>query len=267
MVAPSLGLAPRLDPLLAQGMDAARPRRRSAGWPGSARWCSCPGSRRACWWSRRCWSTAGSRCCWRATAALALAPFLRSLALPPAWRRLCSSTGCWRRWRWAGPGSFPGRRPFVLAAAAAAGSALITIGLHRPLAAWGLPLLVLPFNVVVLIRLVRDAPAHARPATEGGRLRARIARAEPAVSSDADAARRPPAARRGGVCAAVSRRLALHAGRRRRAHASGRLAARVRLRGMRGGWAVPRRRHRRPIASTPITVTACRCWRRRTEPS
>ncbi|MFL5308412.1 MAG: urea transporter [Polyangia bacterium] len=164
MVAPSLGLPPRLDPLLAHGTEAARPA--AFGWLA---WIGAlvfvPRFEAGLLVVAALLVHSRVALLLAATAAVALAPFLRSLALPPAMAAPLLFNGVLAAMALGGTWFVPGPASFVLAAAAAAGSALITIALQRPLAAWGLPLLVLPFNVVVLIVLcaMRQRTRDQRP--------------------------------------------------------------------------------------------------------
>ncbi|MES1205976.1 MAG: urea transporter [Pseudomonadota bacterium] len=168
LVAPSLGLAPRLDPVLdrqlAGGLDAARPP--AVGWLA---WIGAlvfvPRVEAGLLVVAALLVQSRVALLLAATGALALAPFLRSLALPPSVAAPLLFNGVLAAMALGGTWFIPGPASFFLAAAAAAGSALITIGLHRPLAVWGLPLLVLPFNVVVLVGLcaMRQRTRDQRP--------------------------------------------------------------------------------------------------------
>ena len=88
-----------------------------------------------------------------AAGALALAPFLRQLTLPPGTAAPLLFNGVLAALALGGTWFVPGPASFALAAAGAALSALVTLALQRSLAFWGLPVLVLPFNLVVLIVL------------------------------------------------------------------------------------------------------------------
>jgi len=88
-----------------------------------------------------------------AVGALALVPFLRQPGLPEGAAAPLLFNGVLTAISLGGTWFIPGPASFALAAAGAALSALATVALQRVLAARGLPLLVLPFNVVVLVVL------------------------------------------------------------------------------------------------------------------
>jgi murein DD-endopeptidase MepM/ murein hydrolase activator NlpD len=88
-----------------------------------------------------------------AVGAVALLPFQRqagpaaAMAAPMLFNGVLSAMALGGTWFVPGPASF------ALAAAGAALCGLATLALHRVLAYWGLPLLVLPFNVVLFVVL------------------------------------------------------------------------------------------------------------------
>ena len=88
-----------------------------------------------------------------AVGAMALVPFLRQAGVPAAVAAPLLFNGVLAAISLGGTWFVPGPASFALAAAGAALCALATVALQRVLAFWGLPLLVLPFNVVVLVVL------------------------------------------------------------------------------------------------------------------
>jgi murein DD-endopeptidase MepM/ murein hydrolase activator NlpD len=88
-----------------------------------------------------------------ASGALVLYPVLRHAGLPPALAAPLLFNGVLAAISLGGTWFVPGPASFALAAAGAALCALATLAFQRVLAFWGLPLLVLPFNVVVLLVL------------------------------------------------------------------------------------------------------------------
>ncbi|HVY37140.1 MAG TPA: urea transporter [Polyangia bacterium] len=172
LVAPALGLAPRLDPLpappLAQGLAAARPA--AAGWlPWIGALVFVPRFEAGLLVVAALLVHSRVACLLAATGALALAPFLPpgtlSSGVPPTLAAPLLFNGVLAAMALGGTWFVPGPASFVLAAAAAVASALTAIALLRPLGAWGLPLLVLPFNVVVLVLLcaMRQRTRDRRP--------------------------------------------------------------------------------------------------------
>jgi urea transporter len=88
-----------------------------------------------------------------AVGAIALAPFARQAGLPAATAAPLLFNGVLAAISLGGTWFVPSPASFALAASGATLCALATIALQRVLAFWGLPLLVLPFNVVVLVVL------------------------------------------------------------------------------------------------------------------
>ncbi|HEX3304712.1 MAG TPA: urea transporter, partial [Streptosporangiaceae bacterium] len=88
-----------------------------------------------------------------AAGAIALVPFLRQAGLPPAMAAPMLFNGVLAAMALGGTWFVPGPASFGLAAAGAALCGLATLALQRVLAFWGLPLFVLPFNVVLLVVL------------------------------------------------------------------------------------------------------------------
>ena len=88
-----------------------------------------------------------------AVGAVALYPFLRQAGLPPGIAAPLLFNGVLAAMSLGGTWFVPGPASFALAATGAALCAVATLALHRVLALWGLPLFVLPFNVVVLVVL------------------------------------------------------------------------------------------------------------------
>ena len=88
-----------------------------------------------------------------AVGAMALVPFLRQAGVPAAVAAPLLFNGVLAAISLGGTWFVPSLASFGLAAAGAALCALATVALQRVLAFWGLPLLVLPFNVVVLVVL------------------------------------------------------------------------------------------------------------------
>jgi murein DD-endopeptidase MepM/ murein hydrolase activator NlpD len=88
-----------------------------------------------------------------AAGALVLYPVLRHAGLAPALAAPLLFNGVLAAISLGGTWFVPGPASFALAAAGAALCALATLAFQRVLAFWALPLLVLPFNVVVLVVL------------------------------------------------------------------------------------------------------------------
>ena len=88
-----------------------------------------------------------------AVGAMALVPFLRQAGVPAAVAAPLLFNGVLAAISLGGTWFVPSLASFGLAAAGAALCALATVALQRVLAFWELPLLVLPFNVVVLVVL------------------------------------------------------------------------------------------------------------------
>jgi murein DD-endopeptidase MepM/ murein hydrolase activator NlpD/urea transporter len=88
-----------------------------------------------------------------AAGALALIPFLRHASLPAATAAPLLFNGVLAAISLGGTWFVPSPASFVLAAAGAALCALVTLALQRVTAVWGVPLLVLPFNLVLLVLL------------------------------------------------------------------------------------------------------------------
>jgi len=88
-----------------------------------------------------------------AVGALALLPFLRQTALPAAMAAPLLFNGVLTAMALGGTWFVPSPASFGLAATGASICALVTMALQRVLGLGGLPLLVLPFNVVVLVVL------------------------------------------------------------------------------------------------------------------
>ncbi|HVT06360.1 MAG TPA: urea transporter [Polyangia bacterium] len=172
LVAPSLGLPPRSIPtpasLLAPGLGAAHST--TAGWLA---WIGAlvfvPRPEAGLLVVAALLVHSRVACLLAATGAVALAPLLRPAAplpdLPPTLAAPLLFNGVLAAMALGGTWFVPGPASFALGAAAAAVSAIAAIGLRRPLAAWGLPLLVLPFNVVVLVLLcaMRQRTRDRRP--------------------------------------------------------------------------------------------------------
>jgi urea transporter len=172
LVAPWLGLVPRSTVVLTESVAAARPLAATwLAWIGALVFV--PRSEAGLLVMAALLVHSRVALLLAATAALALAPFLLPLAgpllgtqsLPSEMAAPLLFNGVLTALALGGTWFVPGPASFVLAAAAAAGSALITMALQRPLAGWGLPLLVLPFNVVVLVVLcaMRQRTRDQRP--------------------------------------------------------------------------------------------------------
>lgn len=88
-----------------------------------------------------------------AAGALALVPFLRHAGVPAATAAPLLFNGVLAAISLGGTWFVPSPASFGLAAAGAALCAVVTLALQRVMALWGLPLLVLPFNLVLLVVL------------------------------------------------------------------------------------------------------------------